>query len=94
MDVKAFEAYLKLAKKHGVSKFSVDGCSVHFLDQPATLSKQDAKDVLGSVEGQLPPDLRTDAVNSADQVLMWSAGNTYDAHMPLTGDGELNGIPV
>lgn len=95
MDAKTFEEILLVAKKHGVSKFTVKDMSAEFFELPhASLTTQDAKDVLGGIESSLPPDLRTDAVNSADQVLLWSTGQSFDSSMPLTGDASLNGPTI
>jgi len=94
IDLNYLEKLLPILKSHGVLTFMNNELHIKFHgEQPLqsfttpNLSNQDHTVNLPINEAELPPDLRTDNINSMDTILNWSTEPTPDeAPLPGTGD--------
>lgn len=92
MDIQYLEKLLGVLKGSGVTSFASGELELEFT-QPATYSltvphgTPDTKDHTVNLpinEAELPPDLRTDNINSMDTILNWS-GSGDDGERPMPG---------
>jgi len=90
VDISYLEKLLSTLKAGGVSSYEENGLKLYFnngfkLDVPhGTIPTQDHTIEVPINEAELPPDLRTDNINSMDTILNWS-GSGDDGELPLPG---------
>lgn len=90
---KVLDKILKVLRDHSVQKFCGGGIEVCFAATPGRIEtatpQPSAAPVLQEAEA-LPPDLRSDAINSYDAVMNWSASpDQLDPELPGTGEDPL-----
>lgn len=91
VDIDYLVKLLGVLKGQGISSFSDGQLHLTFGAQPnlqgftsAPLTTQDHTVNVPINEAELPPDLRTDNINSMDTILNWS-GSGDDGEIPLPG---------
>lgn len=73
---------LKILKANGVASYKDSNIDISF-----RIDSGPDQLIADPAEKTLPPDLRTDAINSHDSLLNWSAPPSADEKpLPLTGD--------
>lgn len=92
IDLSYLEKLLSILKGNGVSSYEDGGMKLH-IGPIATLpnfggstNTQDHTVNLPINEAELPPDLRTDNINSMDTLMNWSTSPQEE--LPLPGTGE------
>jgi hypothetical protein len=90
VDISYLERLLSTLKAGGVSSYEEQGLKLYFnngykIDVPrGTIPTQDHTIEVPINEAELPPDLRTDNINSMDTIMNWS-GSGDDGELPIPG---------
>lgn len=85
VDIDVLSKLLPVLRSNGIASFKSQDYALtfHVEHSPPQLIEDPA-------ETTLPPDLRTDKINSFDSILEWSAPPSADMEeLPLTGDAPL-----
>lgn len=85
---------LTLLKSNGVASFKDEDVALSFHVEQSKPQIPVGPSLLEDTEAEkgMPPDLRTDSINSYDSVMNWSSppsADLTDSELPLTGDSPL-----